>query len=204
MAEQIALTMNIDGAARGNPGPAAYGIYIVQPGKPPVEIKECLGNTTNNVAEYTALVTALHKAIDLGATEVLIRSDSELLVKQMNGEYRVKNANIQPLYQEAVALRNRLPKVRIVHVYREQNADADRLCNEALDGQAGNEKKAKPARPKKETPAPTAVADVWSHLQSEISDILKQADAIGEADNPERVAERVVRHLQQRGLRPPM
>jgi len=127
------LIINIDGGSRGNPGPAAYGCYLQPPGQPPIELKGKLGHTTNNVAEYHGLLRALEKAIELGARDVHIRADSELLVRQMLGVYRVKNANILPLYEAAQRLMSRLGKVTFQHVYREQNSEADRLCNEALD-----------------------------------------------------------------------
>jgi ribonuclease HI len=127
------LTINIDGGSRGNPGPAAYGCYLQPEGQPPLELKGKLGRATNNVAEYHGLLRALEKAIELGAEEILIRADSELLVRQMSGVYRVKNENILPLFQAAQSLLQRMGKVRFQHVYREQNQEADRLCNEALD-----------------------------------------------------------------------
>jgi ribonuclease HI len=127
------LTINIDGGSRGNPGPAAYGCYLQPEGEPVIELKGKLGRTTNNVAEYHGLIRALEKAIELGADDVHIRADSELLVRQMTGAYRVKNSNIIPLYQAAQSLIKRLGNVRFQHVYREQNSQADRLCNEALD-----------------------------------------------------------------------
>jgi ribonuclease HI len=127
-------TMHIDGAARGNPGPAAYAVVIARPGMPTVEEAETLGTATNNVAEYTALVRGLELAGELGLKKVNVFSDSELLVKQMSGEYRVKNADLQELYQEATRLRRGFDAVTITHVRREQNKRADALCNEALDG----------------------------------------------------------------------
>lgn len=128
-------TMHIDGAARGNPGPAAYAVVIARPGLPPVEVAETLGTATNNVAEYTALVRGLEKAQELGLKRLAVFSDSELMVKQMSGEYRVKNADLQPLYEEASRLRRGFDAVTITHVRRGNNARADELCNIALDGQ---------------------------------------------------------------------
>lgn len=128
-----ALTIHIDGASRGNPGPAAFAYVITGDGIAPVEEHGCLGTTTNNVAEYTALVRALERAAQLGGRRLLIRSDSELLVKQMRGEYRVKSPDLQDLYAEAGALCRDFDGVTFTHVRREQNKDADRLCNEALD-----------------------------------------------------------------------
>jgi ribonuclease HI len=127
-------TMHIDGAARGNPGPAAYAVVIARPGQPPVEEADTIGTATNNVAEYTALVRGLEMAAELGLKRLAVFSDSELLVKQMNGEYRVKHPDLLPLYEEANHLRKQLEAVTITHVRRAQNARADALCNEALDG----------------------------------------------------------------------
>lgn len=127
------LTINIDGGSRGNPGPAAYGCYLQPEGMPAIELKGKLGRTTNNVAEYHGLIRGLEKAIEIGANDVFIRADSELLVRQMTGVYRVKNDNIIPLYHVAQELIKRLGHVSFQHVYREQNSQADRLCNEALD-----------------------------------------------------------------------
>src|SRR5713226_4569662 len=95
------LTINIDGAARGNPGPAAYAFVIAREGQPPIEEAGYLGNATNNFAEYTALVKALERALELGGERLIIESDSELLVKQMNGEYRVKNDQLRVLHERA-------------------------------------------------------------------------------------------------------
>jgi ribonuclease HI len=133
-------TIYTDGGSRGNPGPAAYAYVIKRPGVADIEEKVYFGQTTNNIAEYTGLVKALEHAKELGGRKLVVNSDSELMVKQMNGQYRVKNAGLLPLYQQAVALRKQFDSVAIKHVYREQNARADRLCNEALD----NPRHAKP------------------------------------------------------------
>lgn len=146
------LTIHIDGAARGNPGPAAFAYVIAGEGQPEIKESGCLGHKTNNVAEYTALVKALEHAAKLGARRLRIRSDSELLVKQMRGEYRVKNADLQVLFDEAKGLSRHFENVEITHVPRAQNADADRLCNEALDGG----KPATGAAPKAKKPAAKA------------------------------------------------
>jgi ribonuclease HI len=124
---------NIDGGSRGNPGPAGYGVRIEQPDGTAVELKESLGTCTNNVAEYRGLVAALQWAASHGISSLRIRSDSELLVKQMKGEYRVKNPGLQPLHQEARALVRQIERVTFEHVRREFNKDADRLANEAMD-----------------------------------------------------------------------
>jgi ribonuclease HI len=128
------VNIHIDGAARGNPGPAAFAFVIAAPGAEVVEDSGLLGNTTNNVAEYTALVRALDKAAVLKLDRLHIHSDSELLVKQMNGEYRVKNEDLRMLYDEGQALLRQFKSVRIQHVRREQNKRADELCNLVLDG----------------------------------------------------------------------
>jgi ribonuclease HI len=143
MGSPEALTIHIDGAARGNPGPAAWAYVIHGDGAAPVEHAECLGHATNNVAEYTALVRALERAAALGAKRLIVRSDSELLVKQMNGQYRVKNEQLIPLYEQAKRLARGFDLVSLGHVRREQNRRADELCNLALDGKAA----AKPSRP---------------------------------------------------------
>src|SRR5262245_57860064 len=129
----IAWKVNIDGAARGNPGPAAFAFIIQREGSPPIEENGILGVTTNNLAEYTALVRALERAAELGAQRLITHSDSELLVKQMNGAYRVKNADIRVLHDQAKELIQRFEQVVIRHVRREQNSRADELCNQALD-----------------------------------------------------------------------
>lgn len=139
------VTIHTDGASRGNPGEAAYAFVLARPGLPPIEDAGALGEMTNNQAEYTALVRALEHAVRLGLTEPIhLLSDSELMVKQMRGEYRVKNEELRPLYEEARRLAGRLPAgVRFQHVRREQNKRADELCNIVLDG--GNPAKAKAA-----------------------------------------------------------
>ena len=129
------LLAYIDGASRGNPGPASTGVFVQDAaGKTVREHGRRLGTQTNNVAEYTALLDALGIAKTLGATELLVRSDSLLLVKQVAGEYKVKNAGLAVLKAKAVALIRGFKAVRLEHVRREFNKDADRLANEALDG----------------------------------------------------------------------
>jgi ribonuclease HI len=124
----------IDGGARGNPGPAGYGVRIEDElGGVITELNGFLGSATNNVAEYNGLLAALRYARDNGHRKVRIKSDSELLVKQMRGEYRVKNAGLQPLYHQAQALAEAFERIVYEHVRREQNKDADRLANLAMD-----------------------------------------------------------------------
>ena len=128
------ITAYIDGGSRGNPGPAGYGVRIVgDEGTTEAELHEFVGITTNNVAEYRGLVAALTWAKDHGVHALHIRSDSELLVKQLRGEYRVKNAGLQPLYQQALSLARAIGRVSFEHVRRELNKDADRLANLAMD-----------------------------------------------------------------------
>jgi ribonuclease HI len=136
MTEPDVLTIHTDGAARGNPGPAAYAFVISRPGQPDVEEHGCLGDTTNNVAEYTALVKALQRAHQLGGKRIHVHSDSELVIKQMQGHYKVKHPGLRPLYEEAKQLSDEFEAVTFRHVRREQNKRADELCNAALDGAA--------------------------------------------------------------------
>jgi ribonuclease HI len=123
-----------DGGARGNPGPAAYG-YVLEAddGSVLAAEGEAIGVATNNVAEYRALIAGLAKAIELTLGEIEVVSDSELLVKQMRGEYKVKNAALRDLSLEAARLARRLARVEYRHVRREHNVLADRLVNDALD-----------------------------------------------------------------------
>ena len=131
-------TANIDGGSRGNPGPAGYGVRIEREDGSIVELKEALALATNNVAEYNGLLAALRWAAANGIATLHIRSDSELLVKQMKGQYRVKNPGLQPLYEDAVGLTRRIGRVTFEHVRREFNKDADRLANEAMDEAASS------------------------------------------------------------------
>ena len=124
----------IDGGARGNPGPAGYGVRIEDTdGNVIDELHGALGIATNNVAEYNGLLAALKWAVDHGERDVHIRADSELLVKQMRGEYKIKNAGLQPLAARARLLLMELGAVTFEHVRREQNTEADRLSNIAMD-----------------------------------------------------------------------
>ena len=127
------ITAYIDGGARGNPGPAGYGVHIELPGGGIEERHGGLGIATNNVAEYTGLLAALKWAIDNGHRTVRIKADSELLVKQMRGEYKVKHPGLQPLVARARVLVGQLDEVSFQHVRREQNKDADRLSNVGMD-----------------------------------------------------------------------
>ncbi len=124
----------IDGGARGNPGPAGFGVRIERPdGTLVEEFAESIGTATNNVAEYRGLLAALAWARDRGARTLHVRSDSLLLVQQMLGNYKVKNAGLQPLHAEAHRLARQIGRVTFEHVRRAMNAHADRLANAAMD-----------------------------------------------------------------------
>jgi len=124
----------IDGAARGNPGPAGAGVYVeAEKNRPAEDLFEPLGRATNNVAEYRALLLALTRAEELKADEVELRSDSLLLVQQLNGRFRVKAAHLKPLLEEAVERAKRFRRFSIAHVRREKNRRADRLANLGAD-----------------------------------------------------------------------
>jgi ribonuclease HI len=126
-----------DGGARGNPGPAAYGYVLeAEDGTLLAAHGEAIGVATNNVAEYSALIAGLEKAVELQLPEVEVVSDSELMVKQMRGEYRIKNEALQELARRAGALARELGSVTYTAVRREHNELADRLVNEALDAQS--------------------------------------------------------------------
>ena len=130
----MSIVAYIDGGARGNPGPAGYGVRIEDDAGTLIEeFHGFLGSATNNIAEYNSLLAALRYAQQHGHRKVRIKSDSELLVKQMKGEYRVKHPGLQPLYQEARSMADGLERIVYEHVRREQNKDADRLANLAMD-----------------------------------------------------------------------
>jgi probable phosphoglycerate mutase len=126
-------TACVDGGSRGNPGPAGYGVRITRDDGTTADLKQAIGIATNNIAEYNGLLAALRWAVDEGVGSLHVKADSELMVKQMLGVYRVKNPGLQPLYEEARRLAGRIGRVTFEHVRREQNADADRLANEAMD-----------------------------------------------------------------------
>jgi ribonuclease HI len=130
----VKARLSTDGGARGNPGPAAYGYVLEAEDGTVLEARgETIGVATNNVAEYRALVAGLEKAAELGVDELEVVSDSELLVRQMTGEYKVKNEALQELNAEAAAIARRVGKVRYTSVRREHNQLADALVNDALD-----------------------------------------------------------------------
>ncbi|HEY0142602.1 MAG TPA: ribonuclease HI family protein [Thermoanaerobaculia bacterium] len=127
------ITAWIDGGARGNPGPAGYGVFMKTDGGEIIEIAGFLGRQTNNVAEYAGLLEALEVAIAEGATEVEIISDSELLVKQMLGIYKVRHPNLIPMHGKAKVMARKFSRFTIRHTLRAGNKDADRLANVAID-----------------------------------------------------------------------
>jgi ribonuclease HI len=135
----LALRLHVDGASRGNPGEAGFGIHVTDAsGGEVASLFGYIGKATNNVAEYQALLHALRFALARGAGSVEVFSDSELLVRQLEGRYRVKNAGLQPLHREAQSLLARFAKATVAHVPRERNREADALANRAVDERGSN------------------------------------------------------------------
>jgi ribonuclease HI len=129
------LRIHIDGASRGNPGKASWGVHVARPdGTTVTGLFGCLGHTTNNVAEYHALINALRYALDHGTRRVAVFSDSLLVVEQIAGRFKVKHPNMVPLFREAQGLMRQFESASLRHVRREQNKEADALANQALDG----------------------------------------------------------------------
>ncbi|AMY12617.1 14.7 kDa ribonuclease H-like protein [Luteitalea pratensis] len=146
------ITAYTDGGARGNPGPAGYGVHILDGDDNTLaELVGPLGHATNNVAEYSGLIAALQWAVDHGHRRVRVRMDSELVIKQMRGEYKVKHATMQELHADAKRLIAKLERVTFEHVRREQNKVADGLSNQAMDIVEG--------KPPAEAPAAAAPAE---------------------------------------------
>ena len=136
--DEKCLVANIDGGARGNPGPAGYGVVIEdESGKKVDELHGYLGAQTNNFAEYSGLLAALEYALKHGYRRIKVRSDSELLVKQIKGEYKVRSEALVDIYREATVLIRKFDSFQIRHVFREQNREADRLANKAMDEGTG-------------------------------------------------------------------
>ena len=128
------LTLEFDGGSRGNPGPAGIGVVIrAEDGTPIYTLGRCIGRATNNVAEYRALITAMEQALALGARRILVRGDSELIIKQMTGVYRVKHPDMKSLFDQAKALKSQFDEVKIEHNLRNKNELADKLVNLSLD-----------------------------------------------------------------------
>jgi ribonuclease HI len=127
------LIINTDGLSKNNPGPAAIGAILKDTrGKVVATVSKAIGVATNNEAEYRAIVAALEKALKLGAEQIELRSDSELVVNQLNGRYKIKSTALRPFYLQAAQLLGKFEKVAVTYVPREQNTEADRLANEAL------------------------------------------------------------------------
>jgi len=127
------LTIYTDGASRNNPGEAGAGIFILKDGEPIQRIARYLGSTTNNIAEYTAAIIGLEQAVKLGASRVKLNADSELLVKQIKGQYKVKNEGLKPLYARVKELIAKINSVEVQYIPREKNKEADALANKAID-----------------------------------------------------------------------
>lgn len=130
---QTTAILSVDGAARGNPGPAGAGIVLKTGDGRVHRVGEYLGKATNNIAEYKALLTGVRKAAELGVSELQVRSDSELVVKQLNGIYKVKNPQLQELYFSVIKSISCFKKITFTHVPREENKEADRMANLAID-----------------------------------------------------------------------
>jgi ribonuclease HI len=182
-----AYRANIDGGSRGNPGPAAYGVVIRDAkGDIVAKLKKYIGRMTNNVAEYYGLIAALDYMQSQGIKALRIESDSELLVKQMRGQYKVRSPELQPLFERARKMSQALESFRIDHVYREQNREADALANEAMDEvEGGSAKSAKAAAaaaaptpaPKSETRAPVGeVRKIRARFRSGVLYLLEDVD----------------------------
>jgi ribonuclease HI len=134
-----AYQANVDGGSRGNPGPASYGVVIRDPrGEIVARLKKYIGHNTNNVAEYFGLIAALDYAQTHEIRALRVEADSELMVKQMRGQYKVKSEDLRPLYERAHKMAQTFESFRIDHVYRERNREADALANQALDETSGS------------------------------------------------------------------
>ncbi len=145
MPQTADIVFYIDGGSRGNPGPAAYGVVVESPDSSRLDgLSGYLGETTNNVAEYHGLLAALEYALKNGYRRVQVRTDSELMALQIKGVYRVKSPGLKPLHDKARQMIGRLEAFSIRHVPREQNAEADRLVNQALDAAARSGQKRRP------------------------------------------------------------
>jgi ribonuclease HI len=165
---------NIDGASRGNPGPAAFGVVICDAqGKKVLELAKRIGRETNNVAEYYALLAALDFAIAHHIKALRIRSDSELLVRQMQGRYKVKSPDLKPMFERAVRMSKQIPYFAIEHVRREQNSGADGLANVALDSGDLSRSELKPpaqtAAAPKPAPQPRAASSLAPPTESRVA-----------------------------------
>jgi ribonuclease HI len=129
----VKASLHTDGGARGNPGPSAIGFVLEIPGQAIIAVGECIGNATNNQAEYEALLRGLNKAVKEGVQEIVCYLDSELVVKQLKGEYKVRDADLKKLFDKVKDLAKKFTAVEFIHVRREKNKQADKLVNKALD-----------------------------------------------------------------------
>jgi len=174
------LIAYIDGGARGNPGPAGFGVRIEQPeGTLVEEFAEPIGTATNNVAEYRGLIAALEWTRAHGYRELHVRSDSLLLVQQMLGAYKVKNPGLQPLHAKASALAAAIGRVTFEHISRSLNAHADRLANAAMDRAAGKAANASPADPKRNDVFTALERDVRLHVYRHFVETTRAPDLKG-------------------------
>jgi ribonuclease HI len=192
---------NVDGASRGNPGPASYAVILRGPeGAVRFEAGKYIGRTTNNVAEYYALITALDYAAAHGIDRLLVRSDSQLLVRQMQGRYKVKSADLRPLYERARKLANGFAYFAVEHVPREQNSEADELANIALDrtDSRGNEVTRAPSSEAK----PEAKLD--SSRESETNTPRRTQSVLQNAFAPSPRGERAIRARYSAGALHPL
>src|SRR5262245_27206234 len=197
MADLPLLTIHTDGASRGNPGAAAFAYIISRAGEDDIEEADCLGQMTNNQAEYTALVRALEHSRRLGVDHrLIVHSDSELMVKQMKGDYKVKNEELRGLYQQARRLAEEFKgDVAFKHVRRELNKRADESCNEALDGKrelSAEQLIAAYERQKAPSPPPARRT-----LREEAIELLRRA---GAQPAPEAVWQQMTALLKKHGV----
>lgn len=134
MSSPVEIVAHVDGGSRGNPGPAAYGVAIeTAQGQPITAFAQFIGKTTNNFAEYHGLLAALDYALSHGYPRLRVLTDSELMARQISGQYKVRSSDLKPLHEKAQAMISCLESFSIRHVYREQNREADRLANQAMD-----------------------------------------------------------------------
>jgi probable phosphoglycerate mutase len=150
------IIAHIDGGSRGNPGPAAYGVAIeTAQGQPVTAFGKYIGRTTNNVAEYQGLLAALEYALNHEHPRLRVFTDSELMARQISGQYKVRSPDLKPLFDKAKGLISRLESFSIRHVYREHNREADRLANQAMDDAASGKAPGTPAPPAPPPHAPS-------------------------------------------------
>jgi ribonuclease HI len=164
-----AFQANIDGGSRGNPGPASYGVVVRnERGEIVAKLKKYIGRMTNNVAEYYGLIAALDYAQSNAVRALRVESDSELLVRQMRGHYKVKSPDLRPLFERAKKMSQTFESFRIDHVYREQNTEADALANEALDETSGKPKASVTAKPEGRPKLPQDMQSAPRKLRAQV------------------------------------